>query len=160
MSGIVKPIKNIFGQQRYAERQGPYEGRTSELTDLLMARAKGERPGPAQEMTRQALEDNLQNTISSIRSAPGVTPALRARMIARAGERAGTEIVRKGQLGMLEEQLGTERGLASLLSTSRGQDISGFHKEQDRRNFLRDFASGAGQAIGVGATGGAGKKPV
>jgi len=154
MSGIVKPFKSIFGFERNEDRPSGFDPSTNELSQIMLQRAKGELPSLAEEQTKQALDSNLQNTISAIRSAPGVSPALRARMIARSGERTGTEIARKGKEARLQEQLQNEQNLGNLLIGGRGQDMSGFQKEQDRRNLFKDFAQGAGQAIGTGGMGG------
>lgn len=153
---ITGGFKNMFGFERYQDRSGPFEQRSQDVANMLYRRATGQSPSLAEMQTRQALEDNLQNTITGIKSGSGVSPALRQRQISRAQERAGTQIARKGMEARLAEQMGTERTLASLMGAFRGQDVSGFQAEQDRRNLLKEVARGGGQALGTMGTGGAG----
>lgn len=155
MSGIAKPFKSVFGfgRQSAEGNQSSFDPATNELSQMMLRRAKGETPSLAETQTTNALDTNLQNTISAIKSASGVSPALRARMISRAGERQGTSIAKLGGEARLAEQQSTEKNLASLLIGGRGQDQEGFQKEQDRRNMFKDFARGAGQAVGSGGAG-------
>lgn len=153
MSDITKPFKSIFGQERAEANPSHFETPTRDLSALLMKRATGEADSLAELQTTNALDTNLQNTITAIKSASGVSPALRARMISRAGESTGTQIAKQGGELRLAEQQNAERNLGQILTGARGQDISAFEQEQDRRNFLKDAARGAGAAIAPGATG-------
>lgn len=154
MSEVIKPVKKIFGQERVTDRPSGFDPQTKDLTSLIMQRAKGESPSLAETQTKNMLDTNLENTISAINSAPGVSPALKAMMITRAGERTGSEVVKQGSEARIAEQIGAERTLGNILIGGRGQDMSAFEQEQERRaKFAKDLAKAGGQALGVGATG-------
>lgn len=152
MSDVVKPFKSMFGMERVTDRPSAFDPATQDLSQMMLARARGDAPSLAETQTTNALDTNLQNTITAIKSSPGVSPALKARMISSAGEKAGTNVAKLGGEARVAEQIGTERNLAQLLTGARGQDMSAFEQEQDRRNFLKDAARGAGQAMAPGAT--------
>lgn len=155
MSFVKKTFKSAFGLERAEDNPSHFEGGTRALTDQMLARSRGELPSIAETQTKNNLDTSLNKTVSAIRSAPGLSPALRARMISRAGERNATDIVKQGAEARIAEQIGTERALGSILTGSRGQDINQFGEEQKTRaGFLKSFIDGAGQAASTAATGG------
>ena len=92
---ITKPLKSVLGLDRYKPGGSRFDPAMDEASALMLARAKGDRPSVAQEQSEQALDTNLSNTISALRSAPGISPALKGRLIADASMGTGQEIAKQ-----------------------------------------------------------------
>lgn len=82
----------------------PYEADQKEFIRKLQARASGYEPSLAEEQTKQNLGKALNNTVSAIRSSPGLNPALQARLGSQAGQQASNEMVQQGTMAKLAEQ--------------------------------------------------------
>lgn len=152
-------LKGMMGQQGFNMRQSAYDPSLQRAVAVLQNRVEGNAPSVAQEQLKQGLDDTLSNTVSAIRSAPSVSPALQARMISRAGQDQASELSRAQAILRAGEQSQAEQSLAQTLLGARGQDLTGesikagaFSDKQKRRGDLfSNVIGGVGQAFLGGA---------
>jgi hypothetical protein len=155
-----KNLKNIAGVDRYNPSASQFDPQYQRAVAALEGRVRGDAPSLAEEQLRQGLDTNLGDTVSAIRSSAGVSPALRARMIARAGEEQGTEFARAQAVLRAGEQAEAEKTLLGSLGQARGVDVSlegvraGSAADASKRRgaLFKDVVGGLGQAaLGKGA---------
>jgi len=159
--GLFDKLQGITGTEKYKpsiDLVDPYQEGREKLMGVLGERLSGQRASAGEQAITAGLQQNLQNTISAIRSAPGVSPGLKARMIARATERTGAEVAQKGAVMRAQEeqadigQLGRlqqEGGQAYLAPEKLRAGL--FEQGQERRQQL---VRAVGQGIGAAAKGG------
>lgn len=131
--GLSKLTKNLSGSGKSAVDES---GEIGAFANTLRERVAGNRPSVSEIQGRQQLDKNLSNTTSAIRSAPGLSPALKARMISRAGERTGTDIAKLSTLARAEEQTGAEANLGNVLLGREGMEVKSKESAKDRRTRL------------------------
>lgn len=157
---IFGGLQKLTGTEKYNPSiplTDPYRADREQLMGIINQRLAGQRKGAGEQAVTQGLQRNLQNTISAIRSAPGVSPGLKARMISRAMERSGVDVAQKGALMAAQEeqadisQLGRlqQEGLEGYLAPERLRSQI-FEQGQERRQQL---IRGIGQAVGTAAAG-------
>lgn len=152
-------LQEITGSERWQPTESGFKAQQQQLANILKQRIEGDRPSVAEEQLKQGLDQTLSDQVSALRSAPGVSPALQARMIQQAGQDQATDLARAQAVLRAGEQTEAERSLAGTLSSARGQDQGfqslygkGFESAQGRRGQLfRDVSKGAANfALGGG----------
>lgn len=131
--GGGKIFKNFSGSSKSKVDES---GEVGGFADTLRERVSGNKPSVSEIQGKQQLDKNLANTTSAIRSAPGLSPALKARMISRAGERTGTDIAKLSTLARAEEQTGAEANLGNVLLGREGMELKSRESGKDRRTRL------------------------
>lgn len=157
-------FKKISGNERFDPSRSQYEPDQRRAIEILQQRVAGESPSVAEEQMKQGMDTALGNQVSALRSAPGLSPGLQARLISRAGQDQATEMARAKSILRAGEQAQAEQSLVGAIQGARGQDLGleqlnaqQFESAQKRRGkMFGDVASGLGSAIGLGGKGGAG----
>lgn len=161
-------VKGATGMDSYKTPESKYDKNLMALVGTLEKRMRGESPSVAETQMKQSMQENVADTQSGIRSAAGFSPALRARMLSRAGEEGGRDLVKHGALLRAQEQAQAESTLGSILLGAKGADISKMginaasHKATAgrRQDMLKDLMTGFGKKGEIeglakkGATGG------
>lgn len=125
----------------------PYAGDKAALIAQLKARANGSTPSLAEAQTNKNLGMALNNQVSAIRSAPGLNPALQARLASQAGQQAATDIAQQGTVAKLAEQDANTAQLSNLITGASAQEMNRQQAEGTAENarFAR-FGQAAGAA--------------
>lgn len=158
--GLFDLFKKATGTERARMAPSQYSGEQASVLSMLKSASEGKAPSVAQMAGREASERGLEQTSSAIRSAPGLSSALRARLIGRAGERQQSDVAR--QTGQLRaEEMATARGqraasLASAVAAEQGRQSAEMMAMQDvqkRRGKLFSDLMGASSKIAAGGMG-------
>ena len=112
--GLGSLFKKLTGTQRVTMGPSRYGGEQQDVLTQLKEASLGKAPSVAQMAGREASERGLAQTSSAIRSAPGLSSALRARLGTRASAQQQSEVAR--QTGQLRAQ---------EMATARGQRAAG-----------------------------------
>lgn len=142
------------GTKRWQPRGSGFKSDQQDLVNTFQSRVQGDRPSVAEEQLAQGLDQTLSDQVSAVRSAPGVSPGLKARMIQKAGQKQASDLARAKAVLRAGEQSQAEQNLASTLQGARAQDQAyeslygkGFESAQKRRGgFFDKVVEGAGSA--------------
>lgn len=148
--------KSLTGTERFKATESPFRGDLSRALEVLKQRTEGARPSVAEEQLQQGLDQNLMDFTSAIRSAPGLNPALQARLIGQAQREQGGELARAQAVLRAGEQAQAEQTLLSGIGQGLGADMgmqqlnqAAFEGAQGRRGgFFREARQGLGQILG------------
>jgi len=152
--GLFDLFKKATGTERLTMGASKYGGEQASVLGQLKAASEGKTPSVAQMAGREASERGLAQTSSAIRSAPGLSSALRARLGARASEQQQSDVAR--QTGQLRaEEMAVARGqraqgLAQALSSEQarqGAEMNVRQKNQERRGKLFGDILSAGSSL-------------
>lgn len=151
--GIGTLFKKLTGTERIKMGADKYGGEQASVLSQLKAASEGKAPSVAVMAGQEASEKGLAQTSSLIRSSPGLSSALRARLGARASEAQQSEVAR--QTGQLR---------AGEMATARGQRVMGLgqavmaQQNRQRAQMQADEAAQArrGKLFGDVMTAGAG----
>jgi hypothetical protein len=157
---VSNPAKKIFGGEGESGLLGTgytspsvdpfYANEAKNVAGLLKKRITGEAPSIAEASTTAALNRNLRDQQTGIRSIGGISGQLKQRMLSRASADAGADIAEKGGMMRLQEQMGAEKSLADLLSGQQQRNteleqlrIGAFENKANRRqNLLKAVGEG------------------
>lgn len=150
---IGKTIGGVLGlsEGKGENISNAYSADQADLIAKLKARASGTMPSLAEAQTKKNMGDVLNNQVSAIRSAPGLNPALQARLATQAGQQAATDTAQQGTIAKLAEQDAAYGQLGSAVMGAGNQDITRQANEGTAQNNRFDrfgkIASGAGSAV-------------
>lgn len=164
---VSKPFKSFFGVDTYEPSGSSADPRIAELSNILMEKIQGNKSSVASEQLKQGLAESTAATKSAISSATGVSPALRARMLMRAGEREGQQLVKSKAELRAKEQAMAENALSNLILGKKSADTqmegvkldAHLGSRKGRQELIQSFGdalSTAGKPSGDGGGGGAG----
>jgi len=147
--------KNVTGLDDYNIQEDPY-GRNQQvaLTDMMMARAKGQTPSIAQEQVRQGMQQNQAGINSTIRGMGGINNAMKQRMMINKGAQIGQDIAQQGGLARMQEQMETEKSMGGLLAQMRDADLGREKMSMESRNAKNDRKQSTIRSIGQAAIAG------
>jgi len=162
VSAITSPFKSATGTERFQSSESPLRGNLDRALGVLQQRVDGSRPSVAELQMQQGLDQNLADSITMARSAPGVSPALRQRMIGLAKFGQGTDLARAQSVLRAGEQAQAEQTLLSGIGQGMQADMgmqqmnqAAFESAQGRRGKLfGDVMKGAGSVAKMAAMGG------
>lgn len=154
---VSKPFKNLFGVDTYEPSGSSADPRIAELSNILMEKIQGNKSSVASEQLKQGLAESTAATKAAIGSATGVSPALRARMLMRAGEREGQQLVKSKAELRAKEQAIAESALSNLILGKKSADTqmegvkAGAHEApRERRGDLIASTGDALSFMGIG----------
>lgn len=159
--------KDMAGTARWQPQGSQFMDDQQRAINVLQQRVEGNRPSVAQEQMEQGMDTSLANQVSAVRSSPGLSPALQARLINQAGQEQSTDLARAQSILRAGEQSQAEQNLVGAIGQARGQDQSkeqlygqGFESAQKRRGQafgnMMSGLGGAASLAGFGGGGGAG----
>ena len=134
-------FSGLFGSK---PKEGKYDKKTENLTNMLQARAEGKGPSVSGEQATNAMGKNVANTMGTIKASGGINNALKAKMLSRAGERVGTDIARASALGKAQEQIGAQNSLGGILSNASQLENQKEQAAQSQKNSLLKGAAKLG----------------
>lgn len=153
--------KNMAGNDRWSPGQSQFIDEQKRAIDVLQQRVDGDRASVAEEQMQQGMDTSLSDQVSALRSAPGLSPGLQARLINQAGQDQSTEMARAQAILRAGEQAQAEQSLVGAIQGGRSQDQAreqmygqGFESAQKRRgqsfgNMTRGLG-GAASLMGMG----------
>lgn len=152
--GLTDNAKGIMGQTGFNAQSSQFDPNLQRAISLLEKRAAGNSPSVAELQMREGLDDTLSNTVSAIRSTPSLSPALRTRMIASAGQDQASELARAQAVLRAGEQAQAEQTLIGGLNQARQTDVglenvrsgAAADKSKRRSDLFGKVISGVGQA--------------
>lgn len=151
LSGLESKFKSMTGTDRATST---YDKPTQDLVSTLQAQSQGKGPSLVGEQAKQASDNALANTVSSIKSTGGVNQALKSRMALRAGERAGSQVARDTTIGKLKERQDAQKTLGSVLAGARGQDLDAeTSRKKEKASLFGKGMQGLSNAFGGGSLG-------
>lgn len=111
-----------------------YKADQAELIAKLKARADGTGPSLAEAQTKKNMGDVLSNQVSAVRSAPGLNPALQARLAGQAGQQASTDAAQQGTIAKLAERDAAEQLLGNQILGAQGANMNQAKMENEAAN--------------------------
>jgi len=152
--GLFDLFKKATGTERVTMAPSKYGGEQASVLGQLRAASEGKAPSVATMAGREASEKGLAQTSSAIRSAPGLSSALRARLGARASAQQQSDVARQtGQLRAEEMAIARGQratGLSQALSAEQGRqsaEMKAAADTQKRRGALFGDIMSAGSSI-------------
>lgn len=147
-------LKGMIGQDGFNAQPSQFDPNLQRAIGLLENRAAGKSPSVAELQMKQGLDDTLSNTVSAIRSTPSLSPALRTRLIAGAGQDQMSELARAQSVLRAGEQAQAEQTLIGGLNQARQTDVglenvrsgAAADKSKRRSDLFGKVVGGIGQA--------------
>jgi hypothetical protein len=157
-SKLLGGAKNMLGVDSFKAGESQFTPQLQRALGVLENRVSGNAPSVAEMQMKEGLDSSLSDTVSAIRSAPSVSPALQARMIASAGQDQAGELARAQSILRAGEQAGAEQSLIQGLGQARSTDAglesvragSFADKARRRGDLAGNVIGGIGQVFGMG----------
>lgn len=113
-----KPVYNAQAPQIDRSQFDP-NAQEAELTNFLMARARGEAPSAAEQQMRMGLDQAQRQAASQAAASRGTSSALAARLAQMGQAEMGTQALGQSALLRTQEQARAEQGAGAMLADQR-----------------------------------------